>query len=46
MQHTSENMMIGKRNYQVAVDILQQYNIKIVAQDIGGIRGKNCYGFS
>jgi len=40
MQHTSENMMIGKRNYQIAVDILQQYNIKIVAQDIGGIRGR------
>ena len=40
MQHTNENMMIGKRNYQIAVDILQQYNIKIVAQDIGGIRGR------
>lgn len=40
MQHVNENMMIGKRNYQVAVDILQQYNIKIVAQDIGGIRGR------
>ena len=40
MHHTSENMMIGKRNYQIAVDILQQYNIKIVAQDIGGIRGR------
>lgn len=40
MQHTNENMMIGKRNYQIAVDILQEYNIKIVAQDIGGIRGR------
>ena len=40
MHHTSENMMIGKRNYQIAVDILQQYNIKIVAQDMGGIRGR------
>lgn len=40
MQHTNENMMIGKRNYQIAVDIIQQYNIKIVAQDVGGIRGR------
>lgn len=40
MQHTNENMMIGKRNYQIAVDILQEYNIKIVAQDVGGIRGR------
>jgi chemotaxis protein CheD len=40
MQHTNENMMIGKRNYQIAIEILQQYNIKIVAQDIGGIRGR------
>lgn len=40
MQHTNENMMIGKRNYQIAVDILNQYGIKIVAQDIGGIRGR------
>lgn len=40
MQHTNENMMIGKRNYQIAVDILQQYNIKIVAQDVGGLRGR------
>jgi chemotaxis protein CheD len=40
MQHTNENMMIGKRNYQIAIEILQQYNIKIIAQDIGGIRGR------
>lgn len=40
MQHTNENMMIGKRNYQIAIDILTEHNIKIVAQDIGGIRGR------
>ncbi len=40
MQHTNENMMIGKRNYQIALDILAEHNIKIVAQDIGGIRGR------
>lgn len=40
MQHSNENMMIGKRNYQIAVDVLQQYNLKIVAQDVGGIRGR------
>ncbi|MDD2698414.1 MAG: chemotaxis protein CheD [Arcobacteraceae bacterium] len=40
MRHTNENMMIGKRNFQIAVDILAQYNIKMVANDIGGIRGR------
>lgn len=40
MKHTSENMMIGKRNYQIAVDILGEYKIKIVASDTGGLQGR------
>lgn len=40
MKHNNENMMIGKRNFQIAVDILAQYRIQMVANDIGGTRGR------
>lgn len=40
MKHHNENMMIGKRNFQIAVDTLSQYKITLVASDIGGIRGR------
>ena len=40
MKHTSENMMVGKRNIQIAQDILQEYRIKVVASDLGGIQGR------
>lgn len=40
MKHTKEEMMIGLRNYQIAQEVLRQYNIKIVAHDVGGIRGR------
>lgn len=40
MKHPTEHMMIGKRNFQIAEDILRQYGIKIVAKDIGGIKGR------
>jgi len=40
MKHTNENMMIGKRNFQIAESVLKEYGIKIVAQDIGGLNGR------
>ena len=40
MKHTHEDMMIGKRNFQVAIDLLKQYNIKLAAHDVGGVRGR------
>lgn len=40
MKHTNENMMIGKRNFQIAESTLKEYGIKIVASDIGGVHGR------
>ena len=36
----SENMMIGQKNIIVAKEILQEYNIPIVAEDVGGQQGR------
>ncbi|MBB5020826.1 chemotaxis protein CheD [Desulfurispira natronophila] len=37
---TNEQMMIGKRNVVIAKEILQEYRIPIVAQDVEGSRGR------
>jgi chemotaxis protein CheD len=36
----SDNMMIGQKNILVAREILQEHNIAIVAEDIGGKYGR------
>lgn len=36
----SEAMMIGKKNILVAKEILKEYNITIVAEDVGGQNGR------
>ena len=36
----SENMMIGQKNIIVAKEILKEYNIPIVAEDVGGQNGR------
>ncbi|KIM10140.1 MAG: chemotaxis protein CheD [Sulfuricurvum sp. PC08-66] len=35
-----DTMMIGKKNILVAQEILREYRIPIVAQDIGGVNGR------
>lgn len=35
-----DNMMIGKKNILVAKEILDSYKIAIVAEDVGGYRGR------
>ena len=40
MNFQNENLLIGKRNIQVAMDSLKQYNIRIVASDLGGVKGR------
>lgn len=35
-----EEMMIGRKNIVIAKEILQEYNIPITAQDVGGTRGR------
>lgn len=40
MNHTHENLMIGKRNIQIALRVLEEYKVKIVAQDLGGTKGR------
>lgn len=37
---SQESMMIGRKNIIIAKEILQEYNIPIVAQDVGGTRGR------
>lgn len=37
---SSTEMMIGRKNILIATEILRDYHIKIVAQDIGGDRGR------
>lgn len=37
---TSKGMMIGEKNISVAQEILQEYKIKITAQDVGGSNGR------
>lgn len=36
----SRNMMIGEKNILVAKEILKEYNIPIVAEDVGSQRGR------
>lgn len=33
----------GKRNFQSALKKLRELNIKLIAKDIGGARGRNCF---
>lgn len=40
IKHANENMMVGKRNIQIALDLLKEYGIKVVAQDLGGVHGR------
>lgn len=37
---TQEDMMIGRKNILIAKEILKDFNIKISAQDVGGVRGR------
>jgi chemotaxis protein CheD len=37
---SSENMMIGHKNILIAKEILREYGIPIVAQDVGGAKGR------
>ena len=37
---TQEEMMIGRKNIVIAKEILLEHKIKIVAQDVGGTRGR------
>jgi chemotaxis protein CheD len=36
----SSRLAVGERNIQVAVDMLNEYRIKIVASDLGGNKGR------
>lgn len=35
-----DDMMIGRKNILIAKEILKEYNIPIVAQDVGGYKGR------
>lgn len=37
----TENMMIGEKNILVAREILKEYKIAVVAEDVGGYNGRN-----
>ncbi|WP_294966563.1 chemotaxis protein CheD [Sulfurimonas sp.] len=37
---SSEDMMIGRKNILIAKEILREYGIPIVAQDVGGDKGR------
>lgn len=37
---THEHMMIGKKNTLIAKELLQQYRIRISAEDTGGVNGR------
>ena len=37
---SQKDMMIGRKNILIAKEILREYGIKILAQDIGGTRGR------
>ncbi|MFT5661895.1 MAG: chemotaxis protein CheD [Sulfurimonas sp.] len=37
---SSEDMMIGRKNILIAKEILREYSIPIVAQDVGGDKGR------
>ncbi len=37
---TTPEMLIGKKNILIAKEILKEYNIKVVANDVGGFRGR------
>ena len=36
----NEELSVGPRNVQVAMDILKTYRIPVIAQDVGGDRGR------
>lgn len=36
----NDSMMIGQKNIMVAKDILKEYKIHIVAEDVGGVSGR------
>ncbi|MDD5156507.1 chemotaxis protein CheD [Sulfurimonas sp.] len=38
--YTSDTMMIGEKNILVAREILKEYKIRIVAEDVGGLNGR------
>lgn len=35
-----EDMMIGRKNILIAKEVLREHNIKISAQDVGGVKGR------
>lgn len=37
---SSEDMMVGRKNILIAKEILREYGIPIVAQDVGGDKGR------
>lgn len=37
---SQEDMMIGRKNILIAKELLKDHGIKIVAQDVGGVRGR------
>jgi chemotaxis protein CheD len=37
---SQEDMMIGRKNILIAKEILREHGIKIVAQDVGGTKGR------
>jgi chemotaxis protein CheD len=39
-ENMNESMMVGKKNVIVAREILKEYNINIIAEDVGGNRGR------
>ena len=37
---TTPEMLVGKKNILIAKEILREYGIKILAEDVGGFRGR------
>lgn len=37
---SSTQRLVGEKNVDIAMDILARYNIKVVASDVGGVRGR------
>ncbi len=37
---TTPEMLVGKKNILIAKEILKEYGIKILAEDVGGFRGR------
>lgn len=38
-----EEMMIGRKNILIAQEMLKEYRIRVVANDVGGARGRRIY---